>query len=663
MRGRKRPQPERDKRLFPLRDRWLAIALCLFLVFSSASALLPQSVKADDGKRSNPDIVKTFTDNKGRQIDEVVIGGKPPKVKARVVMLPEPQVETGTNVLSGVPAYDWCYGCSATSAAMMCGYYDRNGYANMYTGPAEGGVCPLNNETAWESGESTLSATHQGYDSLGVRGHVDDYWSSYGSYSDPYYGSWAQHTYADCTADFMGTNQYYNWNNPDGGTRFFFFSDGSPLHDYSGHESQSLRDGCRGLRLFIESRGYDVIQNYNQYIYGYDGNTLGFTFAQYKAQIDAGRPVLIHVIGHTMLGIGYADPDIVYLHDTWDHGQHSMTWGGNYQENPDYEHYSVTVIEMEPPPVEKPPAPTLSSPASGATVPGASIDFQWNSAAGATKYWLEVNSSASWDSGSRLYYAEVGNVLTQTVAGFPDNGTVHYWRVWAGNDAGWCDDADASANSRSFTSGSAPLTKPPAPTLVSPASGATVCGTSIDFQWNSSTGATKYWLEVNSNPGWTSGTRFYYINVGDVLTKTVTGFPNDGTVYYWRVWAGNDAGWCTNAEASANSRSFTNQFSKPPAPALVSPANGATVSGTSIDFQWTASGCATKYWLEVNSNPTWTSGTRFYYINVGNVLTQTVTGFPNDGTVYYWRVWAGNSLGWCPDAEATANSRSFTSGL
>ena len=67
------------------------------------------------------------------------------------------------------------------------------------------------------------------------------------------------------------------------------------------------RDGCHGMRLFAESRGYSVVTNFSQYIYGYDGNTQGFTFDNFKAEIDAGRPVLIQLEGHTMLGYGYND--------------------------------------------------------------------------------------------------------------------------------------------------------------------------------------------------------------------------------------------------------------------------------------------------------------------------------------------------------------------
>ena len=99
------------------------------------------------------------------------------------------------------------------------------------------------------------------------------------------------------------------------------------------------------MRLFAESRGYTVTTNYNQYIYGYNGNTQGFTYAQYKAEIDAGYPVLIQLNGHTMLGIGYSGTDQVIVHNTWDYSSHTMTWGGYYS---GMLQYGVGVIHLVP---------------------------------------------------------------------------------------------------------------------------------------------------------------------------------------------------------------------------------------------------------------------------------------------------------------------------
>ena len=82
-----------------------------------------------------------------------------------------------------------------------------------------------------------------------------------------------------------------------------------------------------GRKLFYEARGYTVTDCYYQLT---DNQVSGgFSFAQYKAEIDAGRPVIIQVSGHSMLGYGYNDTgDQIILHDTWSPGAHTMTWGG-----------------------------------------------------------------------------------------------------------------------------------------------------------------------------------------------------------------------------------------------------------------------------------------------------------------------------------------------
>ncbi|MCD4796659.1 MAG: C39 family peptidase, partial [Candidatus Cloacimonetes bacterium] len=320
--------------------------ILLFLVISFLFVSQILAVERIDSKY----IIRTFIDEEGNSIDEIIVPGRPPEHhREPVVKLPDPATSDAINILSNVPAFDWCYGCSATSAAMIAGYYDNGSYSNMYTGPANGGVVPMNNST-WGSGECPLSATHQGYDGLTVKGHADDYWSDYGSTVDPYYGNWTEHGYEDCTADYMGTNQYQNWQNTDGSTTFYYYSNGASLYDYTACEP-AQKDGCHGFKQFIESRGYNIFhdglnyQNYSQYIYGYNGNTLGFTYDQFKTEIDAGRPVIIQVSGHSMVGFGYDDSsNLVYIHDTWDHSDHTMTWGGSYS---GMAQYGVGVFVLE----------------------------------------------------------------------------------------------------------------------------------------------------------------------------------------------------------------------------------------------------------------------------------------------------------------------------
>jgi PKD repeat protein len=399
------------------------IVLSLSLVFVIALTVIagnfvvpPTAVTADNG---NSYLVRTFPGPGGKAIDEVVFPVKPPAIKVKSVKVPEPNIQAGINSISTslVPAFDWSYGCSATSASMLFGYYDRSGYNNIYTGPTNGGICPLDNSvwghTTYASvtcGETPLSATHLGIDGRLTRGHVDDYWIDYGNNgSDPYIvNGWQQHT-SDSVGDFMGTNQSA-WNNSDGSTTFYFYTNGSA---YSGTGSP-YRDGGYGMRLFAESKGYTVTSEFNQYIQGYRGNTVGFTFANYMAEIDAGRPVLIQVAGHTMLGFGYdITGNIVNLHDTWDYSDHQMTWGGSYS---GMQHYGVTVLRFATAPTPQAPVAAFSgSPITGMTP--LTVNFTDQSTNSPTSWaWTFGDGGTSTDRNPSHIYTSIGTYsVTLTV--------------------------------------------------------------------------------------------------------------------------------------------------------------------------------------------------------------------------------------------------------
>ena len=335
---------------------FLAAVLTSAVVFSGGPLVQGQASSQDETTtRVYPYYTVHTIMQKGTAIDEVIINGPPEPppgtFRSFVAELPQPDQAQGINSLSNVPAFTWSFGCSATSAAMIAGYYDRTTYPNMYTGPTNGGVMPMDNSSwpdwydgsAWRN-QCPLSATHKGLDGRATRGHVDDYWIAYGRTDpDPFIGHWAQHAYGDCTADYMKTNQS-SYGNSDGATTFWNYSSGSPLSwsdlESSGHQTN---DGGYGLKLFYESRGYTVADMYNQYIKGRGTNpALGFTYAQYKAEIDAGRPVMIQLAGHTVVGVGYDDSaNRLYIHDTWDYSTHTMTWGGTYA---GMQQYGVTIV-------------------------------------------------------------------------------------------------------------------------------------------------------------------------------------------------------------------------------------------------------------------------------------------------------------------------------
>ena len=313
-----------------------------------------------DNGQTDKYLVETIFLPDGRIIEGRILPGPPtpPEGFERAsVILPEPNLAAGINALT-VPAFSWSFGCTATSAAMIAGYYDRTGYSNMYTGPTNGGVMPMDN-SSWSDWvdshgdtrhQCPLSATHLGLDGRATKGHVDDYWIYYDQPGpDPWVGNWTEHTYGDCTGDFMKTNQWFASEgfNTDGATTYYYFTDGSPLYA-SDIESYSLDpyDGPYGFKLFYESRGYTVTNMYNQLIKGQGSNpALGFTYAQYCSEIDAGRPVMIHLAGHTIVGVGYDDSsNLVYVHDTWDYSTYTMTWGSTYS---GMQHIAVSIVSLE----------------------------------------------------------------------------------------------------------------------------------------------------------------------------------------------------------------------------------------------------------------------------------------------------------------------------
>ncbi|OQX64681.1 MAG: hypothetical protein B5M51_02965, partial [Anaerolinea sp. 4484_236] len=312
--------------------------------------------------------VEEISQGDGASLTRTVIGSPPTpptefSVQRAAAALPEPNQQAGTGSITDVPAYDWSFGCSPTAASMIAGYYDRNNFPNMYTGPTDSGVMPLTNAVwgTWvDSGGDTrsqtpLSASRNGLDGRATKGHVDDYWREYGdATNDPFYGNWAEHAYGDSLGDYMKTNQWNNHNNSDGSTSFYTWTaspDPLTCNAMEGLDSGlgsmvSDEDGTYGIKLFYEARGYDVTSCYAQRT---DNNqTGGFSFADYKAEIDTGYPVMLHVQGHTMAGVGYDDADnTVYLHDTWDYSTHTMTWGGSYAGMP---LYAVSIVHPGPSP-------------------------------------------------------------------------------------------------------------------------------------------------------------------------------------------------------------------------------------------------------------------------------------------------------------------------
>jgi len=257
-------------------------------------------------------------------------------------------------VIASFPSYDWVFGCSAVSGAMIAGYYDNDSYTNMYAGPTNGGVMPLT-DTSWstwwdsephEYPNNPLVASHYDVDGRPDLGSIDNYWVQYDSTADdPYitYG-WPEHAWGSAIGDYMKTSQSA-FSNTDGSTQFFFHTIGTKTTCAIMEGGVDDLDGTYGRKMFYEARGYTVTDCYNQLTD--NQHPSGFTLAEFQAEIDAGHPVLLNLEGHSIVGYGY-DGSTIYIRDTWDNNPgniYTMEWGGSYAGMP---LQMVSIVNLEP---------------------------------------------------------------------------------------------------------------------------------------------------------------------------------------------------------------------------------------------------------------------------------------------------------------------------
>jgi len=281
-------------------------------------------------------------------------------------------------------------------------------------------------------------------------------------------------------------------------------------------------DGTYGQKLFYESRGYTVPVCYNQKT----DNTIagGFSFAQFKAEIDAGRPVFLNLAGHSVVGIGYNDTgSTVYIHDTWDYLNHSMTWGGSYA---GMQLLSVSIVNLNPPGgTALPTAPSGLTATASST---AQINLSWSdNSSNETGFYIERKTGTGT-------YAQIGSVsagVTSYSSSGLSPGTTYTFRVRAYNSSG----NSAYSNEASATTSGTALPAAPSGLTATAAS-----ASQINLSWSdNSSNETGFYIERKVG---STGT---YVQLSPV-SAGVKSYSDTGlkasTTYYYRVRAYNSGG-------------------------------------------------------------------------------------------------------------------------
>ena len=183
------------------------------------------------------------------------------------------------------------------------------------------------------------------------------------------------------------------------------------------------------------------------------------------------------------------------------------------------------------------------------------------------------------------------------------------------------------------------------PTLVTPASGATVTGNPV-FAWTAVSSAVKYRIEVSDNPGFSP--TVIADETQNLRYAPTTELPL-GTLY-WRV-AARDA---SNALGTYASDNFTKEWGAAPNP--LTPDDGATLSFPTdpLLFTWSALSGAQSYELQVDDATDFIGASSYTTKNTAFVITEPRTV----GQAFYWRlrgVSGGINSEWSPIRELSTD--------
>lgn len=262
-------------------------------------------------------------------------------------------------------------------------------------------------------------------------------------------------------------------------------------------------------------------------------------------------------------------------------------------------------------------AAQMTSPANGSTLASTSLALNWNTAPGASQYYLWAGSSPN---SSDIYAGNEGANTMKTVT-VNTNGCPVYVTLWSLINGQWLSNsyyykrADIGGGNRPAW-------------ITSPSNGGTLASASNTFTWDGGVGVTNCALWIGSSSG---AYDLLAAAVSANSNRTVT-LPTDGRKVYVTLWS------LIGGVYQSASYQYTTASIAPAAAALTSPTPGSTLPGKTATFTWSTGTGATAYVLWIGRTP---GGYDVYAGAEGANTSRTVTTLPTDGgpvyvTLYSW---------------------------
>jgi C1A family cysteine protease/transcriptional regulator CtsR len=272
------------------------------------------------------------------------------------------------------------------------------------------------------------------------------------------------------------------------------------------------------------------------------------------------------------------------------------------------------------------PPPNVPSNLVATPVSSSQINLTWqDNSSDETGFKIERKTGT----GSYSQITTVGAGVTNYSNTLLSASTTYYYRVRAYSAAG----NSAYSNEASTAT---PPPPPSAPTLKSPAIGSTVATLTPRLEWNASSGAVSYGVQVSTSSSFTTllvnetGITSLYYDVAPWILKW-------NTTYYWRVNARNSYG---STSSWSTSRYFKTAVGPPPnAP---SDLTATPVSSSQINLTWQDnSSDESGFKIERRTG----TGSYSQIATVGANVTSYTNSRLSANTTYYYRVRAYNAAG------------------